>query len=418
MPGTVGGGMSRAEMEPSSLATILGMSDEEIGRRDAFVIDRPPERRSLQWPSWARTARLLFKAGFVPTRLAVKGASAVDPVAFVRSSRLTSAKAADVERGDIVTMSALGGRGRFGNQLFQYAFLRMYSLCNAAVLVTPPWPGEAIFNLVERRPDGKAYPLLRFFEFDDDDLVLWDLDRPPLNVDFLGYFQEIPEAWNHHRELLRTLFTMREPIRLPLQAAVDRLRRDGRTLVAIHVRRGDYASYDPVAKPWFRCVPLEWYRNLLAERWPQLENPILHVATDDLAAVGDAFAGYPALPLDDPALAETPAELRDFFLLTAADELTICNSSFSRMAALLARDGQNCFLPDLEQQRFLPYDAWSDRAFWAKFATPEATRGLRGGGHDASRRRGVYLRHAIGILGHETDERAKLLVELARDYGA
>jgi hypothetical protein len=410
--------MSAAAMQGSSLAAILGVSDEEIGRRDAFVIDRP-DPRSSQWQGWTRTSRLLFKAGFVPTRLAVKGASGADPVAFVRSSRLSSAKVADVEGGDVVTMTTLGSRGRFGNQLFQYAFLLMYSLYNAASLATPPWPGEACFDLVERRLGDQAYAPLRFFEFDDDDLALWDLDRPPVNVDFHGYFQEIPAAWDRHRPLLRSLFTMRDAIRLPLQAAVDRLRRDGRTLVTIHIRRGDYMTYDPVAKPWFRGVPLDWYRSLLAERWPQLEKPILHVATDDPAAVGDAFASYPALPLDDPALAATPAQLRDFFLLAAADKLAICNSSFSRMAALLARDGQDCFLPDFDLQRFVPYDAWSDRAFWARFGTPQATSGLRGTGRDASQRRGVYLRHAIGILGLEIDaeERARLLMELARSYG-
>lgn len=379
-----------------------------------------PARDSELWPTWMHTAGTLFRAGFVPTQLPPTAGIAGDGVVFMRSSRLAAVTLAGTASSDLVTMSRLGHYGRFGNQLFQYAFLKLYSLYTASALAVPAWEGEALFGLSDPRPGPlPPPPPLRFLPFDDDDLALWDVDNPPVNVDFLGYFQEVPAAWLPHRTFLRRLFTLVDELRRPLQAAVDRLRDDGRTLVAIHVRRGDYLTADPVRQPWFRCVPLDWYRDWLAARWPGLARPVLYVASDDPAAAA-AFADFGPLALDDPALASIPAHIRDFFLLTSADVLALCNSSFSRMAALLAEPAQRCFLPSFgtadQAPGFAPYDPWADRAFWSRFG-PSGGNGLAGSGLDASRRRGLFFRQAAGLLGRRnlTDEdRERLLAELFR----
>src|SRR5262249_24893608 len=51
-----------------------------------------------------------------------------------------------------------------------------------------------------------------------------------------------------------------------------------------------------------------------------------------------------------------------------ADYLAICNSSYSRMAAILAEPTQKCFIPSFAMQCFVPYEPWMDPAFWARFA--------------------------------------------------
>jgi hypothetical protein len=352
-------------------------------RQIDFVALVKPAPGSDRWPSWEGALRHLFRAGFVPTRLPVPGNREIAPIVFARSARLTNVRLAGMDGDGIVAMTGLGRRGRFGNQLFQYAFLKMYSLYAGASPAVPPWQGEALFGFADRRPGGERLVPLVYFPFDDDDLVLWEMDASPVNTNFTGYFQEIPAAWLPHRGFLRSLFTLTDAARLPLQATVDRLHDDGRTIVAIHVRQGDYLDSDPVRDPWFRPVPLALYRNLLAELWPQLKRPLLYVASDDPAAAA-AFADYEQASLADPALAGVPDHVRDFFLLSAADVLALCNSSFSRMAALLADPSQRCFLPsfgtDAAPPGFAPYDAWADRAFWA-------------------RRRGLYVRQAAGILG-------------------
>ncbi len=108
----------------------------------------------------------------------------------------------------------------------------------------------------------------------------------------------------------------------------------GTTLVAIHVRRGDYSRL-AAEEPWFRPLPEAWYLRWLAQIWPTLENPVLFVATDDRAAVLPAFAAYHPLDASE-AEAEMPEPrlLADFEILAQSDVLAVCNSSFSHMAAL------------------------------------------------------------------------------------
>jgi hypothetical protein len=45
----------------------------------------------------------------------------------------------------------------------------------------------------------------------------------------------------------------------------------------------------------------------------------------------------------------------------------MCNSSFSRMAAILADSAQKCFLPVFKTEGFVPYEPWLDCDFWARF---------------------------------------------------
>src|SRR5678815_5449560 len=46
----------------------------------------------------------------------------------------------------ILTMTALGRLGRFGNQIFQYAFLKICARTSGASVQTQPWVGQALFG--------------------------------------------------------------------------------------------------------------------------------------------------------------------------------------------------------------------------------------------------------------------------------
>ncbi len=143
-------------------------------------------------------------------------------------------------------------------------------------------------------------------------------------------------------------------------------------MVAIHLRRGDYAAYDPRAKPWFRLIPEAWYLRWLAELWPRLVNPVLFVATDDRDAVLPAFAAYaPLTSADVEAELPEPRLLADLEIMAQADILAICNSSFSRMAAILAPASQRCFVPAVEIGMLEPYVPWASDRFWQRFGAPE-----------------------------------------------
>ena len=338
----------------------------------------------------------LFDRGFVPLRGSLCGDDGGLRV-YVRSSLLADPALAGVDGPASVSMTTLGGNGRFANQLFQYAFLRLYGLRAGAGIAVPAWDGEGLFGLSDPRPGPEPHPELRFYGFDDDDLALWGMDDPPVGVDFWGYFQELPESWTRHQDFLRRLFRLRSDWSEPLDAAVSELRAQGRTLVVLHVRRGDYAGFDKRELPWYRIVPTLWHRAWLEAVWPTLVNPVLHIATDDPGAVLPEFEDYPQLDVAAlRAATGMPAHVLDFSLLARADHLVLANSSFSRFAALLAGPEQQAVLPDFAAKGFVPYEPWSDRFFWQRFATPEACRDTYGSTPEARLRRSLMVRGMLG----------------------
>jgi 2-polyprenyl-6-hydroxyphenyl methylase/3-demethylubiquinone-9 3-methyltransferase len=369
-------------------AAVLARADA-LSAHDGVIVTSGARGSSAASPERARMRALLFDAGFLPLREAPAGE---ESMGYLRSALLQEARQAGASGPDGVSMTKLGHRGRFANQLFQYAFLRLYGLRNHLTAKTPEWQGEAMFGLDDVRAVFNEYPDIVLDSFEEDDLVLWDQDAPPANVNFDGPFQEVPVSWRAHRHFLRLLFTPKPEWNAALAEA--RAARADRTLVVLHVRRGDYETLTArdAASP-FRTVPLEWHAAALQELWPQLRNPVLHVATDGGDAVKKFFSAWPQLKSLPAAM---PADLADFFLLRDADVALICNSSFSRMASLLAEEGQQVFLPDFTAKRFLAYDPWDDRAFWAWFHPDKRPDALVA----SQRRVSLRLRQALGVALH------------------
>ena len=282
----------------------------------------------------------------------------------------------DMAARGIVAMSNFGQNGRLGNRLIQYLFLQFYALRNGLSVAMPEWAeGQALETPPPAMKLRKgSFPVVRFGPFEDRAaLALWETDDPPVDVDFDGYFQEIPESWTRHRGHARRLLRLRPDAEAKAASWRAVHAPAGTTLVAIHVRRGDFADYDPAAHPHFRMAPVAWYRDWLTRIWPTLPNPRLYLATDDRASVAAEFADYALLPAPDTGLG---AVFDDLVAMREADMLGLCNSSFSRAAALMAADGQRQAIVDFDAKALVGYEAWADRAFWRRFGpTPDFTAG-------------------------------------------
>ena len=271
-------------------------------------------------------------------------------------------------RGQI-TMSSLGTNGRFANQLFQYAYVKLYALRHGLNVLIPVWQGRHLFDSDDPLCADVALPELRFDPFTNAEGLIWDEDNPPLDFDLWGYCQEIPECWRRHRHLLRRLFTLSDKRGSAFDGWRDEKTLGGRrTLVAVHVRRGDYRDLQRPDLPWFRLVPDDWYLAWLRAIWPKLRDPLLYIATDEPDVVRPIFHEFrPISAYLDATAQALPDYICDFEILRRADYLAICNSSFSRMAAILAEPSQKCFCPSFQRQCFEPYDPWIDPGFWARF---------------------------------------------------
>lgn len=306
-----------------AVAEALGREDEALAAYDRVILRTP----GLGTAFTRRSVLLLRRAfGAVPPRQGRRPAS----------ERLMAGR--------------LGQDGRFGNQLLQYGTLRACAGRLGLELEVPDWIGRALYGLDDPLPQTPL-PVLLEEEFDHA-AVLDGRAEACAGRDVVGYFCGDTTPLGPHRALFRSLFTPAGAVAERMDAALTRLRGDGRTVVAIHLRRGDFGG------DRFWIAPEAWYLDWLAALWPTLDRPVLFLATDapELAARFSTYAPVRAEDLTDPL---PGAEFfLDHWILSRADALAASNSSFSITAAMLNADARIFVRPDRRLERLVPFDPW------------------------------------------------------------
>jgi FkbM family methyltransferase len=252
-----------------------------------------------------------------------------------------------------VTMRTLGQNGRFGNQIFQYAYLRLYAEACGAQIETGDWIGRDMFELSDPLVI-KPPPYLPESSFDTV-AALAANSRPKVNVDLVGYFQLPTASFRPHRSKFRALFELRPCVRDFVDRAWETFGASRRPVVALHLRRADFGY----GRFW--VAPLQWYQRWLETVWTQWTDPILYVATDDPFAL-TAFGQY--RPMHAGILDWFPQDLRfvlDFVLLARSDALAIANSSFSFAAAMLNEHAKVFARPNPSSERLETFDPWDSK---------------------------------------------------------
>jgi hypothetical protein len=250
-----------------------------------------------------------------------------------------------------VTMSTLGFNGRFGNQLLQYGFLRMYGAEHRLSVETPDWIGRDLFELDDPLYAGNL-PLVRESEVDLVGSLNREDPRVWRNADLWGYCYYPTAGLRRYRDQFRGLFRPGRRV-APLVATAEALLRErGDSVVAVHLRRGDFGQ----GRHWI--AQSSWYEQWLDELWQSLDRPVLYVATDDAAIVAE-LARYRPVTAADLAVSISGAEFYpDFHVLSSADALAISNSTFSFVAAMLNRRARVFMRPDRDGCRLVAFDPW------------------------------------------------------------
>ena len=250
-----------------------------------------------------------------------------------------------------VQMTSLGANGRFGNQLLQYGFLRLYARRHDLSVEAPDWIGRYLYGFDDPTP----HETLRTIDEKQVDLF-GALHGPtasaPRDVNLRGYFCDDTSRWGGVAAEFQALFEPVAAVRTRLEAALGRLRDRGTDLVAIHVRRGDFGY----GRFWI--APSDWYRTWLADLWPRLTRPLLYIATDDPEVAGEFREYEPTLRGDLKIDLDLPDFVLDHFVLSHADYLAVSNSSFSFSAAMLNASAKEFQRPDPNQRRLVPFDPW------------------------------------------------------------
>jgi Glycosyl transferase family 11 len=140
------------------------------------------------------------------------------------------------------------------------------------------------------------------------------------------------------------------------------LRSKGKTIIGIHVRRGDYITEPRLG--FTLVVPTKWYCAWLEEIWDALEDPVLFLCSDDLDNILPDFNKFSPVTSRDLEI-ELPARMEsldiefytDFFLLTQCDMLCTSNSVFSFAACMLNERASIFIRPHWDfSSKFIAFD--------------------------------------------------------------
>lgn len=242
-----------------------------------------------------------------------------------------------------ISMTTLGSFGRFGNQLFQYAALKEYAReHNLRLEIPESWPGRKVFADCNDSPITETPREQKVIE---SKTPIW-MNGELKNCDIKGYFQYHTRF--HDKDWFRSLFRFKPELEEAMSALFKEIKAEAHTVVALHIRRGDY----DIPSRRHNIAPTEWYLEWLRENWHKLYEPLLFIASDEIDKAREDFKDY------DPVSFKDKNFLCDYYILQHADALLISNSTFSFTAAMLNETG-NFYRPDFEQKKMVSFDPWN-----------------------------------------------------------
>lgn len=226
---------------------------------------------------------------------------------------------------------------------------------------TPEWVGQELFGcgdpLLHRVLPAIKLPN-RPILFNED--VNLHHEQPLTNMDIRGYFQYHTKSYVKYKDYFRALFLPTPRIVLKLGTKFDHLRNEGRTVVGLHLRRGDF-GYDK-----FFVAPCEWYLEWLSEFWGKLRRPVLFIASDEPRKVLGDFKKYDPITVRDFDVdfdffnqSQKKSGYPDFYFLSKCDAVAISNSSFSFAACMLNEEAEIFMRPRLSLKKLIPFDPWN-----------------------------------------------------------
>ena len=255
-----------------------------------------------------------------------------------------------VSMGDVIQMSRLGRHGRFGNCLFQSAFLRCYAKQHNLEVQAPMFPGQGIFDFrfapiscILPGEEERTKPNSSCEAFSPAGVEF-------VNKDIGGYFQYHTSWYMPHKDDLQRMFTPNTP------PAFDAA---GRTVVGIHARWGDY---DNKKHAW--RAPPQWYVDWINSNWDRLDNPVLLIAAEDQRFLKhlDELAKpdtQARLAYDGRLIVTNESPTQDWINLSSCDIILATNSTFSFTAALFSTSVKEAWRASLPDVGFVKFDPWN-----------------------------------------------------------
>jgi hypothetical protein len=275
-----------------------------------------------------------------------------------------------------IQMQGLGTTGQWGNQVFQYAFVRTYAKRHGIRYEVPTWAGQAFFDLndppVSRPLPGRReqYGPSRHEERFGNPIPPADTEYH--NKNFIGWAQYHTSWHAPDKPFIQDLFTATPEVTAQHNPLISNLRQHGTTIVSVHIRRGDSGRLI------YFFVPITWYLQWLKDNWSRFESPVLYFAIEDLEHK-KWFAKYSPVTMDDLGVELQPVPHKgyrypydtgshrarqltffpDWYVLQNSDVVVGSESTFSASAAWTSRVNREYWRPRLSLQGFEQCDPWN-----------------------------------------------------------
>lgn len=283
---------------------------------------------------------------------------------------------------NLITMQTLGTTGQWGNQIFQYAYVRTFAKRHGCNYAVPSWGGQYLFG--HEDPHVDKFPALpRIVEHYSQ--IEWNqcygIPSPPtqeeqLDHDFYGWGQYHTSWYAPDKEFIQGLYDVVSPERERVAPALANLGGMGKTLIVFHLRRSD------AGREIYFLTPVTWFLKWLHEHWRDYDDPVLYISTETPELAG-YFRHYHPVVMEDLGLepAAVPPgyiypygdrfnDLRqldffpDWYVMQHADVIVASDSTFSFSAAWTSREDQKYYRARLSTQRFELVDPWDGDVSW------------------------------------------------------
>ncbi|NES04776.1 MAG: FkbM family methyltransferase [Okeania sp. SIO2F4] len=253
-------------------------------------------------------------------------------------------------RKQVVSMSTLGKNTGLGNQIFQYAFLKIYAQENGLSVETPPWLGQELFG----HKDREIYEDLPVV-VENNNEIFPSNEEVGKNVDIQGEFLYHTRYYATHKEYFCSLFQPVAEIEAQVKFAWEKLCSRGKNIIGLHLEVHSDSDENNNAV----VAPSEWYKIWLHGLWETLEEPVLFIASDNLEEIPLIyFAEYNPITVRDLEV-EVNLEYLNFFLLSKCDFVAISNTPFAFAACLLNETGKYFFRPHFPTAKLIPFEPWN-----------------------------------------------------------
>jgi len=267
---------------------------------------------------------------------------------------------------NFISFSKLGNLSRFGNQLFQYAAIKSYSVKNNIPIILPPAEEH---RLSELNINFLSQPisLIKFATDYNYSETQYNYDPIFYNyykrIDVEGYFQSEKYFIDIKQEIQKDYTIRNKNIISESNKIVAEIKNQfsGKELISVHIRRGDYVpskgaygdkyigSYSPKTAKKHPLMTSEYFSAAIN----MFTNGVFLFFSDteeDIEWCKNHFTNKQNIFMHY-------SDLQDFYIMQLCDHNIISNSSFSWWAAWLNNNIQKRIISPKVKNWFGPYYA-------------------------------------------------------------